>query len=193
MSEEIAQANADRAEIVRLRAELEQVQSDYAMLRGAVRLIFGEQATDQHMLDLWNLVTTVEHPGAAMNIRFNKLKAELEQAQTQRELWERQVRDAHNALERAEIPVEIPHEPHEGCPTQLGHRVRAALAKLSEIRRSAAIAGANSGALHIALDLAAPHVCSSLCPTVWKTSEGPRPHSETCQTITALLEGGTTL
>lgn len=44
-----------------------------------------------------------------------------------------------------------------------------------------------------ALELAAPVVCSMLCPTVWKTSEGPRPHSETCQTITKLLEGGTTL
>jgi hypothetical protein len=35
-----------------------------------------------------------------------------------------QLDDAHNALTAAGVPCE-PHEPHEGCATQLGHRVRA--------------------------------------------------------------------
>jgi hypothetical protein len=35
-----------------------------------------------------------------------------------------QLDDAHHALDAAGIPLE-PHEPHDGCPTQLGHRVRA--------------------------------------------------------------------
>jgi hypothetical protein len=34
-----------------------------------------------------------------------------------------QIRDAHNALHAAGIDAE-PHEAHEGCATQLGHRVR---------------------------------------------------------------------
>lgn len=44
--------------------------------------------------------------------------------------WEAQTRDAHNALTSFGVPCE-PHQPHDGCDTQLGHRVRLVLAKLS--------------------------------------------------------------
>jgi hypothetical protein len=52
-----------------------------------------------------------------------------------------QLDDAHNALTAAGVALE-PHEPHEGCATQLGHRVRALVAErdeaqaLAERRRS---------------------------------------------------------
>lgn len=42
-----------------------------------------------------------------------------------------QIRDASNALHAAGIDAE-PHEPHEGCTTQLGHRVRALAARVTE-------------------------------------------------------------
>ena len=70
------QLSAAVAQIHKLLAACEQTEADYAMLRGVVRLCFGENATDEHMLDLWKLVTTDNHPGVAINIRFNKMKAE---------------------------------------------------------------------------------------------------------------------
>lgn len=54
------------------------------------------------------------------------MQAERAAIDEQREVWAIQAKDAHAAFDRAAIPIEIPHEPHEGCVTQLGHRARVA-------------------------------------------------------------------
>ena len=66
------------AEIARLHAQVERAEADYAMLRAVARKCFAEDGSEQSMLDLWNLAVAVEHPGAAMTIRFNRAKAVVE-------------------------------------------------------------------------------------------------------------------
>jgi hypothetical protein len=61
-------------------AALEQAEADYSMLRAVARRCFAEDTSDQDMLNLWNIAATVDHPGAALNIRFNRMKVELEAA-----------------------------------------------------------------------------------------------------------------
>jgi hypothetical protein len=51
------------------------------------------------------------------------LTSTLARVDTERLAQRAQLDDAHNALTAAGVPLE-PHEPHEGCQTQLGHRVR---------------------------------------------------------------------
>lgn len=58
----------------------------------------------------------------------------METAQDQRESAMVQIRDAHAALNRAGIES-APHEPHEGCSTQLGHRIRLLVAHVERDER----------------------------------------------------------
>jgi hypothetical protein len=53
----------------------EQAESDYSMLRALARRMFAEDTNDQDALNLWNIAATVDHPGAALNIRWNRAKA----------------------------------------------------------------------------------------------------------------------
>jgi hypothetical protein len=61
----------------------EQAEADYAMLRAVARLCFRDNSSEQSMLNLWNLAASVDHPGAALIIRFNRAKAVVE-------CWKRQ-------------------------------------------------------------------------------------------------------
>lgn len=74
---QLAQLERERDEA---RAEAAQAAADYAMLRGVVRLAFSQNGSEQSMRDLWNIVTNVDHPGAALNIRFNRGKAVIDAA-----------------------------------------------------------------------------------------------------------------
>lgn len=56
-----------------INSAVETQQADYAMLRGVARRAFTEQ-TEQSMRDLWQLADTVDHPGVALNIRWNRAK-----------------------------------------------------------------------------------------------------------------------
>ncbi len=47
---------------------------------------------------------------------------------------------------------------------------------------------ADNQRLREALEKAAPHVCENLCPSKWRTADGPPPHHETCRQITDALK-----
>lgn len=53
-------------------------EADYSMLRGLARRMFAEDTNDQDALNLWNIAAAVEHPGVALNIRFNRASAVVE-------------------------------------------------------------------------------------------------------------------
>lgn len=84
-----------------------QLEADYSMLRALARRMFAENTTDQDALNLWNIAATVDHPGAALNIRWNRAKAVIEAVRINRRLMPLQVRtalDAYDAPLKEETP-----------------------------------------------------------------------------------------
>jgi hypothetical protein len=67
--------NDEQNTVAYWKQRAEQAEADYSMLRAVARRCFAEDADDQTMLDLWRIAALVEHPGAALNIRFNRAKA----------------------------------------------------------------------------------------------------------------------
>jgi hypothetical protein len=73
---------AGAGELARLRRELAAALADYAMLRAVARMCFQEDASEDSMLRLWNIAAMVDHPGAPLNIRFNRALAVVAAART---------------------------------------------------------------------------------------------------------------
>jgi hypothetical protein len=103
LEEEIAIAANERK-----RADAAEREAEY--WRKEIRAVRNAAATSmEDALDLMRPAVVLEQERNDLRIKLAAQRAQLD--------------DAHNALTAAGIPLE-PHEPHEGCATQLGHRVR---------------------------------------------------------------------
>lgn len=168
MSEEAALANADRVEIARLRQELAQHNQNVQVLREDYERIRAERDAAEKLV-------------SDMRETFVRMRADV-----WARLWKRYAKQQRAGWWHA-------FEAQQRSSARWRESRARVVAQRDELSKQLAVVEAERAQFRAALELASPVVCSMLCPTVWKTSEGPRPHSETCQTITALLEGGTTL
>lgn len=92
-----------------------------------------------------------------------------------------------DVLEGAEIDDGIVHV---SALTRLDQHYFGVLKPMRATEHPGAALLADAAALRAALTQAQADVCSLNCPSVWKTADGPPPHSEKCRAVSAALDTG---